>query len=1215
MLPLSYRILTGSLFPKTTSITESTLTISDADQRYIFSPFLIYAKANTLQKLKRGGINALLVLAAYGMTSITNLSLAATTHQVENTSVYRFIIEPQALPNALIELANIANMTIVLPAEDIADYRSKAVVGNYTVLAALQIMLAGTGLQAEISASGALKIVANNVNEETQHSPDLDTQIPAVEEILVTGVFNAYQLASQIKRNNAEITEVITEEDIGKMPDNNIADALQRIPGVQLERHNGVGSVIRIRGFSQNLNLLNGNEFLTGMELYQSNEQNFEGSYETFPIDLLQRVDVYKTPSASHIEGGIGGTVDFITRSGFSLNQPLVIGEFGLTQGTRSEDRHPTALLIFGNNWNDKLAVVASMSFRETNNLTDDVDMYTEQGAFIDYIYESERSILADPDIALDAPLLYPSFSSINSTYQHRQNLGTDIRVEYALTDNQLLDFQWFHLDSEAIEQKQSVLHNTVISNSTVKDLELQQHEGLLSIHSGHFTAFNLSLLSRGEKNNMQSDNVNLHHNIELSDKLRVTNAVQYLHANTRSRVGEIASDKGHVTGVRFTGAPSNNPDIPGGENRSGWNTIIINQVDESKERMFTIDRADNNIPLFSYTDPTWLNQPEYGAFTNHVANGYDNEQKRLSFSSDIEFTPVKGGYLTAIKAGVRTTRNTNQFTKLAYLTDYSRTEGAGSPNIYDSSGDILIPTTYNPSIAPPPDQHNIGIQLPVFYDLCGNGGLIVGATCDIDGDGLDDNQPLGPYGYDTGNVNWGLTLTDARTSSGQRLLDRLYGQYIEDTEKLPNYSPSLTWSEAPDRVRQTHNFYSSGQYQHRIWLPDLNIVTANPERWIDDLSPYSPGEMRVQPLESWEIELDTYALFAEASFSLRDDLISGNTGIRIVHTETEIFTNEVPESIFDVRVSPEVAYSGIPLFYNTNNISTSKTHFLPSLNTTFNVNEQFKIRSNLSKTIAHPRLQDMGQGFVPLDWTFTAASFASADEGNPKLKAYALSQWDLSFENYWDNANYLAFNIFVKDIQSFIQYQSRIENIEIPASSASEEDRTATVSVSRPENIDGGLLKGLEFSLQKFWLSGIGIHFNYSYMDSETEARSLTHHRLPLPGISKETLNVIAMFEGERINMRIAYNRRSDYLSPFNTVNRYTTLTDDQQFLLAEFVEGHDRIDARVSYQISSNLSASADFYNLTRTSYSTYLEFPSNPKLHQETEPSFELSLKYAL
>lgn len=130
-------------------------------------------------------------------------------------------------------------------------------------------------------------------------------------EIVVTGFRQSLQNAQNIKKNAAEIVDSIVAEDIGKLPDNNLSEALQRVPGVQITRNHGEGSGIAIRGLSQVKTLVNGREVFSdaGRDL----------SLENVPAEILAGVDVYKNPSATLVEGGLGGVVNLKTRKPFDF--------------------------------------------------------------------------------------------------------------------------------------------------------------------------------------------------------------------------------------------------------------------------------------------------------------------------------------------------------------------------------------------------------------------------------------------------------------------------------------------------------------------------------------------------------------------------------------------------------------------------------------------------------------------------------------------------------------------------------------------------------------------------------------------------------------------------------------------------------------------------------------------------------------------------------
>lgn len=134
-------------------------------------------------------------------------------------------------------------------------------------------------------------------------------QEPAEEDmVVVTGFRRSLTNAIANKRNSDIIIESISAEDIGRLPDISIAEALARLPGIASQRTEGQASAINIRGLSQNLvfSTLNGREQVT-----QNGNRSVE--FDQYPSELLAGADVYKSPKASLIEGGLAGTVELRT--------------------------------------------------------------------------------------------------------------------------------------------------------------------------------------------------------------------------------------------------------------------------------------------------------------------------------------------------------------------------------------------------------------------------------------------------------------------------------------------------------------------------------------------------------------------------------------------------------------------------------------------------------------------------------------------------------------------------------------------------------------------------------------------------------------------------------------------------------------------------------------------------------------------------------------
>src|SRR5690606_543320 len=111
-----------------------------------------------------------------------------------------------------------------------------------------------------------LLAIAMPTHSQEQEASTADT----LEEIIVRGVRGAQEAGIDIKRATAEISDSIVMEDIGKLPDVTITDALQRVPGIQISRAAGEGSFVSIRGAPQVMATMNGERFVTAENILNS---------------------------------------------------------------------------------------------------------------------------------------------------------------------------------------------------------------------------------------------------------------------------------------------------------------------------------------------------------------------------------------------------------------------------------------------------------------------------------------------------------------------------------------------------------------------------------------------------------------------------------------------------------------------------------------------------------------------------------------------------------------------------------------------------------------------------------------------------------------------------------------------------------------------------------------------------------------------------------
>ena len=136
-------------------------------------------------------------------------------------------------------------------------------------------------------------------------------------DITITGYRQSIEASLRTKREANAFIDVITAEDVGKFPDKNVADALQRVPGVIISRDGGEGSRVSIRGLNSDLTLteLNGN-FIAGTD---SGDPSRSFNYLLLPSSMIGSVEVFKSPEARLDEGGVGGTVILHTRRPLDL--------------------------------------------------------------------------------------------------------------------------------------------------------------------------------------------------------------------------------------------------------------------------------------------------------------------------------------------------------------------------------------------------------------------------------------------------------------------------------------------------------------------------------------------------------------------------------------------------------------------------------------------------------------------------------------------------------------------------------------------------------------------------------------------------------------------------------------------------------------------------------------------------------------------------------
>jgi iron complex outermembrane receptor protein len=193
--------------------------------------------------------------------------------------------------------------------------------------------------------AGAVLIGLSPAAALAQDAPNTEGQ----DEIVVSGIRASLANALDAKRDSAQVIDAISAEDIGKFPDKNIGEAIQRVTGVQLTRGGGEGQNVSIRGASPALTRveINGQSTLsTG-----AGTQGRTVDFRELPAEFVSRVEVVKSGSADMTEGGLGGTVRIITRRPFDSKEGYLAGS---AQTVYNE---------ISNRWDPKFALIGSHLF------------------------------------------------------------------------------------------------------------------------------------------------------------------------------------------------------------------------------------------------------------------------------------------------------------------------------------------------------------------------------------------------------------------------------------------------------------------------------------------------------------------------------------------------------------------------------------------------------------------------------------------------------------------------------------------------------------------------------------------------------------------------------------------------------------------------------------------------------------------------------------
>ena len=187
-----------------------------------------------------------------------------------------------------------------------------------------------------------------------------------MEEIVVTGSYiKSLEKAIDLKRTNIGFSDSIVASDIADFPEQNLAEALQRMPGVTIERNKGLGQKVNVRSLPSEFTFVSINNLATA-----SGSGGRDVEFDMFASEIIQSVTVKKSPIAADEEGGIAGSVAITTARPFDYDGRQIVASVEGAYNDISEQSDPKFAFLASNTFGD-WGALASFAYSERTNRTD----------------------------------------------------------------------------------------------------------------------------------------------------------------------------------------------------------------------------------------------------------------------------------------------------------------------------------------------------------------------------------------------------------------------------------------------------------------------------------------------------------------------------------------------------------------------------------------------------------------------------------------------------------------------------------------------------------------------------------------------------------------------------------------------------------------------------------------------------------------------------
>ncbi|MBT6579598.1 MAG: TonB-dependent receptor [Cellvibrionales bacterium] len=977
----------------------------------------------------------------------------------------------------------------------------------------------------------------------------------AIEEVVVYSIRKSLESALAEKREKVNLTEIINADDIGKLPDENVAEVLENIPGVQITRDAGIGDGVSIRGSDQNRVEMN------GRGTTPSGDSRGGISFSDLPAALVKSLHVVKVPSADMVEGSLGGTINVKTYRGLSLKKPLKVISLKSEYAQNAEDWNRNFSFTVGDKFSTgigEIGAILTVSHIDKSIRQDSIRVSPSVRKVVDKYINSTYS-LPDGDNDPD-PYYYPGYSEISSNDEERENTALSGSLEWRAAPGLKFFVEGSYSDFSKRGRGQMAITQPADISDTCTNLNTDREtdsinpvviDGIPVMPQATFDVINVEGLDIGiMTSGMMGGGIrNCRADVAADYESKPTNdGVQIKTKN----VSGIRDTKSHIFAL-------------GGE----W-------VGDNVEVKFELSGASSKTSTPSFQTIFQYNNPEHLRFLT------GNGKIRMPM-----FYDTRGDYL--------------QYGPLEDAVGRSSSFVAGTTTFFtfDQSA-LLDPKNYALFLAK---------DLEGFFDndLYAQK---VDAKWDFDHKFLSGLSA----GVRTSQRSNSKQRSSAQTSQYPGItalqLEEAFPGFMEETEGdlFSNAGGGLYLDEfvtASSEVifnqrEAVREFLSLEVDLDPLQSFEVEEDTAaayiKADFFVDVFDIPVRGNVGVRVITTEQVASGKKSLTAAEMTSSLEAQGFDYTDLLEEYSQSGSVSSQTVADLTAAGFSSETIESFFNNGLSSIDESQSYTNVLPSASLVISPIEKMQIRLGYAEILRRPNFSQLSPTAVyPLD-------NSPVNVGNPSLKPTTAQQYDLTFEYYFRKGSVFSLGYFYKDLDSVIGKVSTPRGIcNVNASSSGEATSCnvggidgGLVTAVTPTNLPGGTIEGFEIALQHSFIGlpqpfdGLGIIANYAYQKGE---RGLTFSTpgylsdeglepdfpLNFVGLSENSYNLTVYYDKPRFPLsgRLRYTYRDEFLQ---------TEVSDVTAGLPLYTAARGQLNASMSYKINKTFSLNFSGVNLTK-------------------------------